>query len=306
MAGRPEVSSDANAKRRRHPIRVAILVVIIALVALGAVRFRRPARGPWSEVLFEGVTYERIVRDNPRPLVIHVIKADLAMPGVSVLVTPPDPSCGKELPARTTAEFCNEFGVQVAVNGSFFDPCATRRPWDYEPRSGEAVNVCGLAVANGQTYSDEATHGPAAYFDADGVRIGRGAPPQGTLHALSGWPILVRAGERVFKRQEKARQVPHPRTVVGADADGKTLWLVVVDGRQRGYSEGVSLGELADLMVELGLDEAMNLDGGGSTTMVAASRWGARALNAPIHTGIRMTQRPVANHLGIRARPASD
>jgi len=295
--------ASARAKYRRRRLGVAILIALVVLAALGAMRFKRPARRPRREVLFKGVAYERIVRDNPRSLVIHVVKVDLAVPGVGVLVTPPDPSCGKELPARTTSEFLNEFGVQVAINGSFFEPCATRRPWDYEPRSGEAVNMRGLAVSNGHTYSDEAIHGPVVYFGANCVRIGRGAPPSGTLHALSGWPILVRGGKRVFRRQEDWYQVPHPRTAVGADAEGKTLWLVVVDGRQAGYSEGVSLGEFADLMVELGVDAAMNLDGGGSATLVAASRRGTRVLNAPIHAGIRMTQRPVGNHLGIYAPP---
>jgi exopolysaccharide biosynthesis protein len=55
-----------------------------------------------------------------------------------------------------------------------------------------------------------------------------------------------------------------PRTAIGWNKD--SIYLVVVDGRQRSLSVGMSLPELADYMAHLGCEEAMNLDGGGSTT----------------------------------------
>ncbi|HEX7937646.1 MAG TPA: phosphodiester glycosidase family protein, partial [Gemmatimonadaceae bacterium] len=64
----------------------------------------------------------------------------------------------------------------------------------------------------------------------------------------------------------------HPRTAVGISSNGKRLLLVVVDGRQAGYSDGMTLRELAHLMLNLGARDALNLDGGGSTTMVVGNR----------------------------------
>ncbi len=64
------------------------------------------------------------------------------------------------------------------------------------------------------------------------------------------------------------------------------------------------MSELTDIVMELGAHTALNLDGGGSTALVAAGFWGTHSLNAPIHTRIPMRQRPVANHLGFYARPA--
>jgi hypothetical protein len=58
----------------------------------------------------------------------------------------------------------------------------------------------------------------------------------------------------------------HPRTSVGLTADGHVL-MVVVDGRQPGYSIGVTLAEMGQLMLQLGATDAVNLDGGGSTVM---------------------------------------
>ena len=93
----------------------------------------------------------------------------------------------------------------------------------------------------------------------------------------------------------------HPRTAVAIDHHRHTLILMVVDGRQPGYSEGVTLEELAKLLAGRGGDEALNLDGGGSTTLVCADAMGVvRRLNRPIHVGIPGNERPVANHLGLR------
>lgn len=59
---------------------------------------------------------------------------------------------------------------------------------------------------------------------------------------------------------------PSPRTAVGVNAEGESL-LVTVDGRQKGYSEGMTMAQLADFMISLDAVEAVAMDGGGSTTM---------------------------------------
>ena len=63
----------------------------------------------------------------------------------------------------------------------------------------------------------------------------------------------------------------HPRTMIGVD-DGGDIWLATVDGRQPGHSVGMTFAELQHLATRLRLRDALNLDGGGSTTMVAGDR----------------------------------
>ena len=63
---------------------------------------------------------------------------------------------------------------------------------------------------------------------------------------------------------------------------------------------------LPSIVLELGAETALNLDGGGSSTLVMAGHWGPRALNAPFHTRIPMRQRSVANHLGVYALPLEE
>ena len=90
----------------------------------------------------------------------------------------------------------------------------------------------------------------------------------------------------------------HPRTAVGVDHDTGEVLLLVVDGRSS-RSRGYTMVELANLMVDLGADEAVNLDGGGSSTMVGRNRRGKVAvLNTPSDGG----QRRVANAISVRYR----
>ncbi len=92
---------------------------------------------------------------------------------------------------------------------------------------------------------------------------------------LGGGPQLIAVGKKVFA-DETARysdslyRQRHPRTAIGWRADGKLI-LLTVDGRQK-ISVGMTMDELASLMLELGCVEAMNLDGGGSTAMVVKNK----------------------------------
>jgi uncharacterized protein YigE (DUF2233 family) len=95
---------------------------------------------------------------------------------------------------------------------------------------------------------------------------------EGVIYAVGGGPRLVRDGkvnvssiEEQFKADVAAGRAP--RTAVGVTGDGKLL-LIAVTGRQAYHSIGVTLEELANITLELGAKDAMNLDGGGSSTMV--------------------------------------
>jgi flagellar hook assembly protein FlgD len=93
---------------------------------------------------------------------------------------------------------------------------------------------------------------------------------QGITNALGGGPLLVSNGRAIFRANEMfstSQLTPRdPRTAVGQKADGSLL-LVAVDGRQRGYSVGVTNYDLAVAMKRFGAVWASALDAGGSTTM---------------------------------------
>ncbi|MCD4526749.1 phosphodiester glycosidase family protein [Nocardioides sp. cx-173] len=119
----------------------------------------------------------------------------------------------------------------------------------------------------------------------------RGGIAEGPQMAITGNRFLVRDGvmEVVDDREL------HPRTAVGIDRDTGQVLLLVIDGRQD-FSRGHTMVELAELMIELGADEALNLDGGGSTTMVAPGRRGAVGVRNSPSDG---AQRQVANAIEV-------
>ena len=120
--------------------------------------------------------------------------------------------------------------------------------------------------------------------------------PLGLRTVIGGWPRLVVHGQSIADSVDRLEgTVPsfsvtrHPRTGVGFSRDSMTLLLITVDGRQES-SSGMSLVEFASLMLKLGVYEGLNLDGGGSTTMVI----NGKVVNAPSD---KQGERPVGNAL---------
>lgn len=118
---------------------------------------------------------------------------------------------------------------------------------------------------------------------------------------LPGGPLIVRSGRMTAPddwvaegfSHDRHNGPRHPRTAIGVSAAGETL-LVTVDGRQS-HSVGMTMWELADLMIDLGARHALSLDGGGSTTMTVLGRTRNR-ISDP-------SPRPVASSLVVRFRP---
>ena len=128
------------------------------------------------------------------------------------------------------------------------------------------------------------------------------------MEAISGGPRILRDGAVSIEVEEERlsrsfADKRHPRTAIGYSQDEQVLFMIVVDGRQPGYSVGMSLQELAEFMctrlaefsrAKANAYQGLNLDGGGSTTMVV----GEQVINRPSDpTG----ERPVVNALLVIA-----
>jgi hypothetical protein len=300
--------------RRRSSLfrRIATLMLagtgVLSLVVAGTLLWyiTRPQPADTQQRLFNGVEYIRDARTTPRPLVIHVVRIDLRSAGLRFLVTPSDPVEGFEMAARTTSAFLEEHGLQLAINGDFFDPWRDYGFWDYYPHTGDGVNVRGLSASDGARYTE-------GYADDDAFATlfinpdnqPSFARPAEVAQAISGVFMMLQDGAYHVPAPYAAfAERLHPRTAVGVDAAGETLFLLLVDGRQPNYSEGITLPELAALLMEYGAEDALLLDGGGSTTLVSEGDDGqAVVLNSPVHNSIPGRERPIANHLGVFARP---
>lgn len=293
-------------KTRRLPVHQRAFLAFVAFVFLiGAAcdlgRFNPTNIGnsqpePAERRLFQGVVYERIVRQDPRPLVIHVITIDLKAGGVKTLVTPGNNDESRPLSAQTTSDFLEEYGLQLAINGDAFTPWRDLGPLGYFPHDGDRVTPWGFAASRGTVYAQDTDEQPTLYLyqnNKASMNVLNGK----VYNALSGFELLVWNGDAISELDNSDKD---PRTAVGLNRGGNKLIIIVVDGRQSGYSEGVTYAELAQLMLEQKAYQAMNLDGGGSSTLVIEGEDGQpEVLNSPIHGGVVGNERPVGNHLGF-------
>jgi len=289
--------------KSRKPVKIIFWILVVTsfcFVSYLIYDRGRPAPIPMKQKLYDGVTYRRIVEYLPRPMIAHVITIDTKTAGIGFLVTPPDSKGERPLNARTTSQFLKEFGVRIAINGDGFTPWWSHSPADYYPHVGDPVTPLGLAAAKGNVYSEGIPNDvgvePTLYISHKNI-LSFNRRPDNLFQAISGDRMLVEQGKVVDGLNSSQF---NPRTAIGMNKNGRYLILIVVDGRQPFYSEGATFVKLAELLISQGANIAMNLDGGGSSTMVIEGKNGEPViLNSPIDNYIPGRERPVANHFGI-------
>ncbi|MGB8213608.1 MAG: phosphodiester glycosidase family protein [Anaerolineales bacterium] len=281
-------------KKRKLPL---LLVLCIVCVGVPLLYFLgRPLPVAMNTQPFQGVHYYRRVHFTPYPMVAHIVVVDLQAPGIGFLVTPGDPKQTLALTAHTTSQFARAAGVQIAINGDGFTPWWAKNLFDYFPHVGDQVAPNGYAMSDGVAYGPHS--GPTIYFSKDG-RASFTLGDISVYNAISGNNMIVVNGKAIA---DLDNSYAAPRTAIGLDDTGKKLILFVADGRQPFYSQGATLYEMAQLMMYYGAANAMNMDGGGSSTLVMQNALGIyQVINSPIQTSIPGRERPVGNQLGIFA-----
>jgi len=280
---------------------------LLGILCVGGYAFYDRGRSfpvPAKRTFFEGVVYRRSVHVFPHPMIVHVIMIDRNTSGAEFFVTPPDSNDSLPLKARTTSQFLEEFGLQIAINGDGFTPWWSRSPVDYYPHEGDSVVPLGFSASNGDVYTEgvEDSIGvePTVYITRQHYPSFNRKPNK-IYTAISGDRMVVERGEASYGLDDTERD---PRTAIGINRNGRYLYLVVVDGRQPFYSGGATFLELAKILVDQGAYFAMALDGGGSSTMVIEDENGKPlVLNSPIDNYIPGRERPVANHFGVYIMP---
>ena len=251
----------------------------------------------WHPV-FIGIDQASGSIDGSDASVAYALRVDLRAPGIHFYTAPHQGSLNTV--ASTTSAFLLKYGLQAAINANFFAPCCNA--------ANEEKTVLGLAVSDGNTVSPPvSTPGQNAALLIDRLNHATIAETTETtdlsnvFNAVTGSGIIVQDGLNVGADTPYGDGVdPNPRTSVGLSKSGRFLYVVVIDGRQPGYSIGTTSTESADVMLAFGAYTAINLDGGGSTDLVEANgHGGATIVNKPSGGAERYD----ANQLGIRALP---
>ncbi|MEL6555331.1 MAG: phosphodiester glycosidase family protein [Cyanobacteria bacterium J06621_11] len=292
------------------------LLLPLALYGVGmAQRSARTSLAP--QPLFQGITYRRLIEGTPRPYVVHLFDIDLSAAGLRPLVTPAVPNApvinadGQPLVTQSqrTASFLREHGLQLAVNANFFYPFEELAPWNYEPDEGDLTAVIGVSISDGQSVSPMHPRYSVLCFSANATAqiVWQENCPADTQQAVSGQPLWIAEGdppeEMAFVADKLKSKKAYPLTLAALNPAGDRLWLLISDGKQPLYSEGMTIKEASVLLQSLGATTAVQLDGGGSATAVVAGEDGPEVLNAVIHAKIPGYERPVANNLGFYANP---
>ncbi len=267
---------------------------------------------------FFGVTHIVRTETSPRPLRMHIMKIDLGDPWLRFLVTPQ--SGPRDTTNQTTLQFLSSQAAQMAINAHFFTP------W---PADGTGASwLTGLAASSGTSGPHGHAYAPfdanlgypyqnnlpamnisagnaaTVVYQAAGDATGYGTDPPITLYnAVSGNEQVLANGVNTAGTGAWDNTL-NPRTLIGT-APGNTLILFVLDGRQPGASEGMTTREAAELLRnDYGVIDAINLDGGGSTTLAMADP-APRVANVPVGSGTPGSERSVGSNLGVFARACS-
>jgi len=256
---------------------------------------------------FVGVTYTARVDTQPRPLRMHVAQIELAAPGLRFKVSPPGGD--REVMRQSTLEFLEQERAQLAINAHFFLPF---------PSDDRPAWVIGLGASEGRVFSafESPQQRYALVGDAPAINIDREnrativhrdpAHADG-LHVreqVTLWNVVAGSSQIVTDGAATVpvyRDAAHPngllepggpndysnaktwadvltaRAAIGLSRDRQRLTLFTVD--VRGGSEGMRLSEVAALLIrDFGVSDALNLDGGGSTTMAMEDPEGGAAI----------------------------
>ncbi len=273
---------------KRNILTLCFLLIVSLIYGQSGTDFRELQETEWqSRTISEGITLRSAVTNLFNSAqAIYVVEIDTAGGAFEFGVA----AAG---PPLVTSAFAVQEKAMVAVNATFFNM--------KEGYNVHYVKVDDSIVAT----TDEKEFGIRAtgLFTAEGEEadISLWGPERedagivSAEDAIVSGPLLIDDRVNLPLDSINFNTNRHPRTMVGITGNGRLLF-VVVDGRQPGYADGMSLFELRALAHSLGCTDALNLDGGGSTTLVIAGEGSNGVVNRPSGK----VERPVPSILFVR------
>lgn len=244
-----------------------------------------------AEELFPGILHLKLERSEPRLQQIHLIRIDMNSRRYSFVSTPKPAEWNQEMPGnpdwrvvtrtQTTVDFMKEMRARKKAGGRGLDVilAVNASPWSPfppKPSDNPFAAGMGLYIANGLILDSNDLGRPSFVVMKNGSLDFRTASnpirPEDIYISLPGFSVILEKG-RVTPWADGDKSV-HPRTGYGLSKDRRYFFILVVDGRQQDYSIGQTTGEMAVLLKAYGAYDALNMDGGGSTTLV---RWSKRS-----------------------------
>jgi len=212
-----------------------------------------------------------------------IVEIDLTNKTFGFFVTP------YKMRRKATSEFSEKIDALVAINGGFWEEQGgfTMSAGERWPKYGDTDSSTVIGFGGCKEGKRK--------IDIRPTKEVLGKSPDWMRHALTGIPMALEKGEPVKNNDKNVWKHRHPRTAVGLNKAKDRFYMVAVDGRQGDWSWGLNTYQLGQLFRQVGAYEALNLDGGGSTTMVIPSLGGV--VNRPCPR--KGDERKVPNHLAL-------
>ena len=220
------------------------------------------------------------------------LQIDLASPDTRIVVKGGAADGSRTLSTRVSS-FVRDNSLIAGINAVPFDVVSAKE--------GQPIKNMGIVISGGELIAPVNPRYDALIFYADGSAaiVSQSAidSMENIENAASGFQHILKDGEPA--ERTLYLQPRHPRSAAGISANGRYLYLLVIDGRRLG-SVGSTEKETALLLRSLGSWEGINFDGGGSSALVLRYPDGkVRPVNTPIHGGIHGLERAVAGCIGI-------
>ena len=282
----------------RARLRHACLLLVLSITSLQAQEAELLWRGTWShEVVADGIVlHEGAFEGNLFGANQYLCVLEIA-PGARFDIVP-----AEQHTLETTTALAARHEAVAAINGSFFNMRAPYGSVNYlrvddvelAPNAYDSYENGDGGRSTRQTGAVATFEGGLYVLKADG--LSRWERDIEAEDVVTTGPVLLVDGEAEPVVKDRFNTNRHPRTAVGRRSDG-TVLLVVADGRNSAAA-GLSMVELQQVMVALGCRDAINLDGGGSTTMVVRGA----VVNHPSDNNRfdAAGERPVANAVVVR------
>jgi exopolysaccharide biosynthesis protein len=283
-----------------------ILIAILSVASAAAARAQSYQFGPWQP-LYTGLDLSRVSGPAPGIQRAEVLRIDLTQPGISFVVSPQ--SGVQDTESQTTAQFLISDHAQVAINANLFWPCCSNE-------TSKVSFVYGLVVRKGAQVApqmiDPFASGTALLVVNTNKQVSIQAAQwpldlSGLDTVVAGSAVILADGKNIGAEHNPTYADPlhpNPRTLAGLSQDARYLYLATIDGGHDN-GPGATMVDAAAFMSAAGAWNALNLDGGGSTTMVQSDgKGGATLLNEPKDCDNNgKCERYVAVSLGVFAAP---
>lgn len=292
------------------------LVFVASFVCAVLAALAEPVDWDAAEQIAPGVRAAGYRTTEPRMMECRLLRVDLKQKGLSFVSTGRAKEWGEAMPdvtnrtviVDTRREPTEAFMKRKRAEGLNVVAAINTAPWSpwEKPWNHKFGRLPHLTVANGEVVSHNTRPGPMLVIWKDNTAVITNGLAEADFEKVAaahpGFSIIMRDGKAPERKPGASLA---PRTAFGISKGGRFLYALIVDGRQKDWSLGADMADLANMLKEAGVSDAINVDGGGSTTLVTLGADGKSLVHRNRHDPHFKVYRSVALNLGIVVDPAA-